>query len=147
MTTLDTSGVVKVTRKTMFGDTISHGAIWSDLSPFAQGYVEAAVAGFHGWFDVGYKSKGFRPVGFSDLAPEALAMILRDCDRWIQLYPATGRGTANGARLWELRNLQLITPTTDFPPLCVYLNDAGKVMLEVAQRRLDATLAAKFGGE
>lgn len=113
-------------------------AVWyefEDLSPFAQGYVEALFASHRQ--DLGTATyyandqREWRDAAFSDLAPEALAMILADCDRWIQLYPATGRGTANGARFWELRNLQLIT-RTDFPPLRVYLNDDGKVSLSQA---------------
>lgn len=127
MLTLDTSGTVKVTRRTPFGDTITHGAIWSDLSPFAQGYVEAIFAELQqlshttGW-------------AYRYLSPEALAMILRDCEAYRARYQSSTH--EQGAAFWAARQ----NPTryfsgwnADFPPLRVYLNDDGKVMLEIAK--------------
>lgn len=98
---------------------------WGDLSPFAQGYVEALLLEFgHTWSD----DNGDLFVSFSDLSPEALAMILRDCEAWTKVYPKA----ASGQSFWRCRQEQLVKRPA-FPPLRVYLNDAGKVCLEVAK--------------
>jgi len=128
---LDTSGRVA-------GD-IDGLAVWyefEDLAPFAQGYVEAIFAGLEhpGYIDVepGNTDAGHIPVGFRHLAPEALAMILRDCEGLSGIYSDTARG---GALFWSDRlggHFLGLNPQTRFPPLRVYLNDDGKVALSQA---------------
>lgn len=130
MTTLDTSGVVRIPTGR---PGINNHYLWSDLSPFAQGYAEALLGDL--------SSRLLQPnedgpcgveFGFSDLAPETLAMILRDCEGLGSIYSDTTRG---GALFWSDRQgggFLGLNPQTRFPPLRTYLNDAGKVMLEVA---------------
>lgn len=134
MTTLDTSGFVKNPRKSS-----PHSYQWSDLSPFVQGYVEALFAEARpGYDDAGLG--GHYVCGFSDLAPEALAMILRDCGEryaafsW-QRPSADASERKAGAMFWEQRQRaewidRLVHP---LPPLRIYLNNAGKVMLEISK--------------
>lgn len=136
---LDTSGVVRACAQ--LGSTVHcRNWDWSDLTPFAQGYVEAMFAEQRSWngrpvlpvpAPEGSSPSQVVEVGFSDLAPEALALILEDCDRWLRLYAATPSDAANGARFWELRNLQLVT-RHDFPPLRAHLGGDGKVALSQA---------------
>lgn len=135
-------------------------AIWSDLSPFTQGYTEALFAG--GMWGLSCKpcagngevvtdwdrylgapepgdqggegttdcptcgGHGSLSVGFSDLAPETLARIIADCERWQRLYPKGRSGHEGGAYCWELRQAQHVE-RPDFPPLTVQLGDDGKV--------------------
>lgn len=73
-----------------------------------------------------------QPFGFSDLSPEALALILRDCEA----YEASGRvvglwrGDADqGAHFWRWRSQ---AADAAFPPLTPYLSDEGKVCLREA---------------
>lgn len=103
---------------------------WSDLSPFAQGCVEAIFAGLEhpGYIDVepGNTDVGHIPVGFRHLAPEALAMILRDT----ALADHDQSSRDYGRLAWADRQNG---SDPHFPPLRVYLNDAGKVMLELAK--------------
>lgn len=113
----DTSGTV---RRPGFARPLA----WSDLSPFEQGYVEAL-------FVETRRANPHHPVvgcGFSDLAPEALVMILRDCEGWLKLYPKA----SGGASFWRCRQDQLVT-RPDFPPLTVYLGDDGRVHLRTTQ--------------
>jgi hypothetical protein len=59
---------------------------WSDLTPFAQGYVEALFADTDEPLRdaaLAYKGGGVKAAigfGFSDLAPEALARIIAECE-------------------------------------------------------------------
>lgn len=126
--TLDTSGRVA-------GDHAGL-TVWyefDDLSPFAQGCVEALFASieYPAAQDTRYLDKGF-----SDLSPEALAMILRDCELFLNRHPGwVTRG--GGSLFWKGRHDQeerssgsLFSDTLrDFPPLRVSLDDAGKVQL------------------
>lgn len=86
--TLDTSGVVlPFHRYDLQWNAEPVGYRWPDLSPFAQGYVEAllrdawdqGVVILDRWGDGEDDTDQNRP-GFSDLSPEALALILRDCE-------------------------------------------------------------------
>ncbi|MET3527264.1 hypothetical protein [Phenylobacterium koreense] len=100
---------------------------WEDLSPFEQGYVQALLRGVDlvgQWLDT---VDPYRAPGFSDLAPEALAMILRDCEARAPAYAASMRYPPSAGRsFWRVRQHGHV-PT--FPPLRVFLNDAGKVCL------------------
>lgn len=106
-------------------------AIWSDLTPFAQGYVEAM-------FDT--------PVGpaelwvgkaFSDLAPATLARIVEDCERVADHaeFFADDPGASfwlnrqSGWPAWCARRPDL---PGRFPPLTVVLADDGRVYLREA---------------
>jgi len=125
--TLDTSGRVECAASFQpIGWTI-----WPDLSPFAQGYVEAIFASLLAVREAG-AGKHFINYGFSDLSPETLALILRDCEAWRSCYPAVENEAKAGAAFWELRTKQFVK-RPDFPPLTPYLGDDGKVYLREAQ--------------
>lgn len=133
----DASGVVTIMsrpRPTLPGSGPSPvaapiGYTWAHLSPFAQGYVEALFADFarEGW--AALQVAIGRPFGFSDLSPEAFAMILGDCERHLDNNPTRRLYATDlqGAYFWENRQAGLEHP--DFPPLTVSLNDEGKVCL------------------
>lgn len=114
--TLDTAGAV---HGVVASDGDLAAYLWPDLSPFMQGYVEALL----------------RATGsaFSDLSPEALALILRDCEANREALAAIGihgPGTAqSGADFWRLRNT---CKMTTFPPLVPFLADDGRVHLREA---------------
>ena len=141
--TIDTSGSI--------GPDLKAGLLfdfqWDDLSPFAQGYITALLClrrkgcdccegrgeiGGH----TGQTPESFVWVtepcpacvpGFSDLAPEALALILSDCEA------AKARLMCNagdGGWFWSNRQAGRFDP---FPPLRVYLDDAGKVRLSTEE--------------
>lgn len=99
---------------------------WTDLDPFTQGYVEAALTGVETDEIV---PVGYRPAGFSDLAPETLARIIENCAK-AQTYRQHQAGFTPAARhgrfFWadRQRNCQ-----GGFPPLTVSLGDDGKVYL------------------
>lgn len=107
---------------------------WSDLTPFEQGYAEALFAEV---FTFATHHEPGRPVGFSDLSPEALALIRRDCAAavaekagWTPLYRKT---LAGGATFWADRNKYpggwRTGSGTVWMPLTPYLADDGKVHL------------------
>lgn len=105
--TIDTSGSVD-------------GRAWSDLSPFAQGYIAAALE------SIGVPE-------WSRLAPEALALILSDCETAPAIYRAKWPDMADAGRaLWRDRQ-QGILSIFGIPPLRVYLDDAGNVRLSTAE--------------
>lgn len=140
--TLDTSGAVEI--RLGIGPTAVMR--WSDLSPFAQGYVEALFAslGPYDWKD---EHGGAHPSRFSDLSPEALARVLADCERYDQLTaghprsasPAFALTVEMGRAFWKGRQASkpvivraplgsgLTLTLEHFPPLRVILTDAGKV--------------------
>lgn len=126
--TLDTSGYVEHPRGS---DDVS-AIYWSDLTPFAQGYVEALFASERpGYDDAGLG--GHYVCGFSDLSPEALALILRDCAAFIETaHPPTSpdNDQRRGRAFWRLRQLNRYAGM--WPPLTVSLDDDGKVRLAVA---------------
>jgi hypothetical protein len=90
---------------------------WSDLSPFAQGYVEAMFAEWGPRLEAQTaglaQPKSHRRLCFSDLSPEAIALVLRLCDE-----TGDGPGTPEHGRiLFRLH------------PLIPDLDGAGKVRL------------------
>jgi hypothetical protein len=148
--TLDTSGVVEGPIGTPDGQR--YNAIgWAFLTPFQQGYVEALFAGgvSDEWFDHDEgrrKAITIYPAGFtfSDLAPETLAAILRDCERAAETYPDPAAMTAEAGRaFWAERqtrphkafiaNRRGGYHVTNFPPLTPYLGDDGRVYLREGQ--------------
>ena len=143
---------------------------WSDLSPFERGYVEAMLTGSDGkclmiqparneWTWAVDLDKA-RPVAFSDLAPDALARIMDDCERFCAnpairaLLPkgAPENHSCMGRAFWNERTdraqLQghsyfagmavaedlttLKNAARDRPPLTPYLGDDGKVHLRTS---------------
>lgn len=153
--TFDTSGVVLVDRH---GEPpMRAGYRWSDLTPFAQGYVKGPLREASGTCarcqgngeivtdldlylhppegaepDAGTADcpdcdgQGERTFGFSDLSPEALAMILGDCERFAELFGERPE-VAHGKHFWIGRQKD---KHPDFPPLTPYLSDDGKVCLK-----------------
>lgn len=124
---LDTSGAVPMSR-TFFHPLKSGDApiVWSDLSPFAQGYIEAAFESLAEQSRTGVGS--FARYAFSDLAPEALALILADCGA---IRRTRGTGTDMvvrdlGASTWRARQRGI---STAFPPLTVTFDNDAKVRL------------------
>jgi hypothetical protein len=122
--TLDTSGDVTfpaIIEMTVEPDGIALSYRWSDLSPFAQGYVEAMFASHR----LVREDRNY--AGFSDLAPETLALILRDCE-------VAGWGYQDradiGREVWQARQRgEYRDRPRPFPPQTPYLADDGKVCL------------------
>lgn len=137
--TLDASGVISIPNDDPYGPTYVVYT-WSSLSPFAQGYVEALFGDLNGR-RIRATSDGLNPYRFSDLSPEALAMILADCERRLRHCPSEGSDPGPsfartgevprecGRRFWKWRQQG---NTKNFPPLTPYLADDGKVHLRVA---------------
>lgn len=133
--TLDTSGGVRLRR-----DKIRLNTLWSDLSPFAQGYVEAMLSGVveGAWrlAEMTLAPGDTARVGphwfrFSDLAPETLAAILKDCEAFPLGLPRVYLDGKHGSQMWVTRQKGEWTEE-GFPPLTPYLGDDGKVYLRDA---------------
>lgn len=140
--TLDTSGSVHFPTLDVTGRAF---AMWSDLSPFVQGYVEALFASLIADLEA---RRDYLPnlngigasfgIAFSDLSPEVLALILRDCEavRNEAILPDTADA---GRRFWDGRQShKAVVVHTGFgkglatkywPPLTPYLSDDGNVRL------------------
>lgn len=137
---LDTSGVVDAPAGKLFnGERV--GCIWSDLTPFTQGYVGALFAGVmpeDGAPVVIDPRTGGRHLShsfrFSDLAPATLARIIEDCA--LSLADHLGGYTdsvTSGGMFWRERRANQLNGTDPyFPPLTPYLGDDGKVYLRDA---------------
>lgn len=146
--TLDTGGEVTTQdRPEAYGGVYC----WSDLSPFAQGYVEALFASFERWPSTTFGDAKYPALpnvsghgvtiglGFSDLSPEALALIIRDCERALRTS-LWGNSVRDGRLFWSERTEELFSGfwggqqtllcETLFPPLRPFLNEDGKVCLE-----------------
>ena len=130
--------------------------LWEDLSPFAQGYIEALAADNFariaampsdndetghckhcGRDNRGEGLEGIEPgpcsddcprqeIRFSDLAPETLARIITDCERFAKMHP-TAAATVGGKGAWTERQSGGFPR---FPPLTVRLGDDGKVRFQ-----------------
>lgn len=127
--TLDTSGLVD--------DPEGWGILeWSDLSPFAQGYVEALFESVVPVRDDGATVERcvWEVAGFRHLSPEAVEMILRDCELWEQTRApcAIEADADDGRELW--RHRQANESAYLFPPYRIFLSDEGKVCLEEVPR-------------
>ena len=126
--TLDTSGVIH------FGGDAYRPAghfRWPDLDPFTQGYVEAAKQAFPlpTMPDPGGETPSHMQLdwGFSDLASETLATILKDCARALS-FGRYANTEAEGRVFWRSR--QTGRHGDGFPPLTISLGDDGKVYLK-----------------
>lgn len=130
--TLDTAGAVECSDPAK--PCICHARTWEQLSPFVQGYVRALyeTANLRLAFRTSY-GEHHRPAQFSDLAPEALALILEDCANFENFTSGLGfkTGEVEGRRFWNGRAKGQLTGAwgAAFPPLRVYLDDAGKVQI------------------
>jgi len=109
--THNTSGVVRIYTIPDAGTPTLRRWRWEDLDPFTQGYIEAMGVGT-----------------FSDLAPETLAAILKDCERF-QKYSGKPRTHLYGGIMWKQRGFGMLP---QYPPLTPYLGDDGKVYLREA---------------
>ncbi len=101
---------------------------WSDLSPFAQGYVEGLFAAIE---YPACQDTAYLPKGFSDLAPETLAAILKDCEAQEHraVFKGPDAGRVAGDLFWILRQRGELAAC---PPLVPYLGDDGRVYLREA---------------
>ena len=133
--TLDTSGAV---HGVVASDGDLCAVLWPDLTPFAQGYVEAMFTSLPGRWNDGQPTirvglQLVQRVGFSDLAPETLAAIRKDCADWQLAVRGLIANTEGwGRSFYDQRQTGWkMWPTRDFgdrfPPLTVSLGDDGKV--------------------
>lgn len=129
--TLDTAGGVLVQLASSGGPFELH---WSDLSPFERGYVEAMMEDANDEFVL--PPFAFCPYGFSDLAPETLAAIRKDCAALHFEITACvlGGDVARGRIAWEWRQRVEGDPRSPlralhdrFLPLTLHLSEDGKV--------------------
>lgn len=141
--TLDTSGVVHI-RTEPHGDW--RGIGWSDLDAFTQGYVEALFASR--WDCPRCAASKFTcdthfRLGFADLAPEALALILDDCAVVQAKWPEWSARDMAGQDFWRERQDTRLGSDGQWgvyglPPLTPTLGDDGKVYLQAEERRMEA---------
>lgn len=122
---LDTSGVVCCAPFTAAHLALGRTrVVWSDLSPLAQGSLEALLRQLAQQSGPWTPREGWRDThwpGFSDLAPETLARIIEICPG------RQGATVEDGATFWrEQQEGQF----EDFPPVTVYLGDDGKVRFQ-----------------
>lgn len=124
---LDTSGAV---HGVIASDGDLCANLWSDLSPFTQGYIEALFAGV---VDGSTRLTGNLDLipdewAFRHLAPETLARIIADCEAFAAggLNDGAAYDVGTGRQFWEARQKGLWV-TIDLPPLTVQLGDDGKV--------------------
>lgn len=123
---LDTSGSVSLPRSPQ---SVIRNHLWSDLSPFEQGYIEG-IAMEKSWVD------GRVSFAFSDLAHATLAAIRRDCASFKNIAEGLGvkkLDAAEGRNFWVGRNQShgwAPTFAAAFPPLTVTLGDDGKIYLK-----------------
>lgn len=105
-----------------------------DLSPFEQGYVEAMKNDRRmlSYFDDA-RMLDWHDWAFSDLAPETLSVIRRDCAALVSPPYVFASGAEAGRFCWEWRQRGWRNtsggPTLreTFPPLTIYLGDDGLV--------------------
>lgn len=132
---LDTSGIVRVPEGSSGGEATIALYKWHNLNPVTQGYVEALFES--AWPDLfaQFVAKGMsEPEGhedavrpeFSDLAPETLARIMEDCERF--LIDAADRSKAAGALFFRSRQ-RGEWKRWGYAPLTIELRDDGKVYL------------------
>lgn len=124
--TFDTSGTV---RRPGFARPLS----WGDLSPFEQGFVEAAARAFWEGLgdDVGAAMAHLgHKVCFSDLAPDTLAAILKDCESFLERMGGNAPA-ARGRGFWAGRQ-RGVWADFGLAPLTPYLGDDGRLHLKAA---------------
>ena len=121
----------------------------ADLTPFAQGYVAELLGTLDAARMAHYQARRRRglpeavPIrpAFDWFAPEALALILSDCERHQSAHADALNGKDgprrpdsspqnDGRMFWHWRNKP---ESTCYAPLRVFLDGAGKIQLEPAQ--------------
>lgn len=130
--TLDTSGYVKKPGRE--GSPWADDKwTWSTLDPFTQGYVRRALEDNAPEINATINARCLDlgedrpPVAFSDLAPETLAAMMKDCAAYLALHsvPETAANYSSlGRDFWHDRQSGRCPA---FPPLTLYLGDDGKV--------------------
>lgn len=153
--TLDTSGavgpmltIIPWTRNYEAHVGNTQYVTWSDLSHFEQGYVEALFGdGPTGscWRTelsrvamarIRSSTPRDRIIAFSDLHPETLAAIRKDCAAFGARYKRSDT-KARGAEFWRHRQRGFYGVAGNrgrpvFPPLTPFLDDEGRVRLREA---------------
>lgn len=132
---LDTSGEVALSVARGIPFEVAGGHSWFDLNPFTRGYVTAMLVQLN--LSRGYMpgdgQAGARELGFSDLAPETLSLIIDDCAAMRSGLLISG-APGGGREAWTQRQSGWVDwgtkPRADWPPLTVYLGDDGKVYLK-----------------
>lgn len=135
---LDTSGYVQCPAPDQKPNESTGCWFWDDLSPFAQGYIDALFASL--WDPVFQKPVlrsgpiDFRGVAFRHFAPETLADILADCDRYCREWGWDDQCAEIGGDLWRDRQQRFAgwpradELSEDFPPVTLlYLGDDGLI--------------------
>lgn len=131
---LDTSGVVDAPAGQLF-DGSRVGCIWSDLTPFCQGYVEAMFADMDPDMRLSREPQEFYWVlGFRDLAPATVERIIGDCERYCAESAVPIEDSRKcGAIYWsERQDGHVSNIPTPHPPLTPYLGDDGLIYLREA---------------
>jgi hypothetical protein len=127
---LDTSGAVTIPDGPFAGTWT-----FDRLPNLAQGYVEALFATLNEnahTLAIAYPiGRSIPCYGFSDLHPDTLAAILRDCEALATCEDGSkidGLGSLDGQMFWLERQAGYLRED-GFPTLAPYLNDEGRVRL------------------
>lgn len=119
---LDTTGQVP---SFAGSDTALNFYTWERLDAFTQGYIEALFAELRQTTVAQECEQGGWVLGFSDLAPEALARVIADCASRQNDYGFGGVENAkDGAGFWGRRQA---SASRSFPPMTVQLEDDCRV--------------------
>lgn len=138
---LDTSGEVVCPVSSPGNNVVFHW-VWGNLSPFEQGYVEALFASGVAMYPNDHFMRtlpeGRKPWAFSDLHPETLEAIRKDCAAWLARHRWIDRAES-GETFWRYRGLRTFPgrrfgyrEMIPFPPLTPSLDNEGKVRLQAA---------------
>ena len=130
---LDTSGYVQCPAPDQKPNETTGCWFWSDLSPFEQGYVRAALEAASDLY-IGSSDETAR---FSDLAPSALARMLDDCRSFVNIATGLGiktLGEVEGRYFWIGRQSGTLKGpfAAAYPKLRLHLTPEGKVDIEEA---------------
>lgn len=130
---LDTSGVVSIPNADPYGPAVIVYT-WTSLNAFQQGFTAAAAnsLSIDDLAQLAERHDGRRfAVRFSDFAPSALELILKDCAAVSDWKSLSRMGFVNGAdggrQFWDARQAG---KWAFYRPLDVTLGDDGKIYLE-----------------
>jgi hypothetical protein len=131
---LDTSGIVPWCAEYPDG-VVSY--IWTDLDPFTQGALTAALEGGRPLIALrGDSQNPFRAPRFSDLAPSTLQRFIEDCAAHEKAYPLQAhdpRRRNRGFNFWRNRQAGMWAKS-GWPPLTLYIGDDGLIYAREADR-------------
>jgi hypothetical protein len=148
--TFDTSGAVEM-RPGEPPRMTSSAIVWPDLSPFCQGFIEAAFASLREQLlrEASFKNPSLNvdaACRFDRLHPSTLARFMEDCAEHDAIYaPPPFPSTASGGRAFWLSRQNGFSRFTGsyarplkrrFPPLRLYLSPDGKVMAEEVSKEI-----------